>query len=294
MLRVWIFAAAAWLAAMPLASAEPLYRPKVTQIWSLSGFQEPESVVLEGRENVLYVSNINGDPTAKDGNGYISKVSTDGRMLSKAWVTGLNAPKGMAVAFRKLFVSDIDELVEITFSNQETKVYKAEGAQFLNDVTDDARGSIYVSDTGTNSIYRASRGKFGLWLNDPALKGPNGLAAGRERMLIASWGVPFGSDAENPGGYLSTVDLKDKTIEPLGDGRPVGHLDGVSPDGRGNFLVTDWMTGDLLLVAPTGEFIKVMNLGEGAADFFYLIEDGVLVVPLMKEGRVNAYAVDFQ
>lgn len=287
-MRVWILAAALWLAAIPLAGADTLYRPKITQIWSLSGFQEPESVVLEGRENVLYVSNMNGDASAKDGNGYISKISTDGRILSKAWVAGLNAPKGLAVVFRKLFVADIDELVEITFSNQEKKIYKAPGAQFLNDVTDDAGGRIYVSDTYTNAIYRATGGKFELWLRDPKLNGPNGLAAGSKRLIVASWGA-----GDAPGSLL-TVSLDKKEIAPLGDGRPVGKLDGVAPDGHGNFLVTDWVAGDLLLVSPSGESIRVMHLGDGSADFFYLIKDAVLIVPIMKEGRVDAYAVDFE
>lgn len=288
-LRVWIFAAAFWLAAVPPAGADTLYRPKITQIWSLSGFQEPESVILEGRENVLYVSNINGDPSAKDGNGYISKISTDGRILSKAWVTGLNAPKGMAVVFRKLFVADIDELVEITFSNQEKKIYPAPGAKFLNDVTDDRAGRIYVSDTFDNGIYRAAAGKFTLWLQDPKLIGPNGLAAGSKRLLVAAWGP---GDAP---GHLLTVSLDNKKeIAPLGDGQPVGKLDGLAPDGHGNFLVTDWVAGDLLLVSPSGESIRVMHLGDGAADFFYLIEDGVLIVPIMKEGRVTAYALDYE
>ena len=288
-MRIWIVAAALWLAASPMAAAETLYRPKITQIWSLHGFQEPESVVLEGRENVLYVSNMNGDPLAKDGNGYISKISTDGRILSKAWVTGLNAPKGLAVVFRKLFVADIDELVEITFSNQEKKVYPAPGAKFLNDVTDDANGRIYVSDMFDNAIYRATGGKFELWLRDPMLNNPNGLAAGERRLVVASWG------AGDASGSLLTVSLdKKKEIAPLGDGRPIGKLDGVSPDGHGNFLVTDWVAGDLLLVSPEGDSIKIMHLGEGSADFFYLIKDGVLIVPIMKEGRVDAYAVDFE
>lgn len=288
MSRLWIFAAAFWLAAVPSVSADTLYRPKVTQLWSLSGFQEPESVVLEGRENVLYVSNINGDPTAKDGNGYISKISTDGRILSKAWVTGLNAPKGLAVVFRKLFVADIDELVEITFSNQAKKIYKAPDAKFLNDVTDDSMGRIYVSDTWDNAVYRATGGKFTLWLKDPMLNGPNGLAAGHKRLVLASWG---GGDAP---GHMLTASLAKRELESFGDGRPIGNLDGIAPDGRGNFFVTDWVAGDLLLVAPTGEWIKVMHLGEGAADFFYFVQDGVLIVPLMKEGRVTAYAVDFE
>lgn len=291
-MKTWILAACAMLVAAPAAAGD-LYRPKMTQIWSVDGFQEPESVVLEPREKVLYVSNMNGDATAKDGNGYISKVSTDGRILSKAWVTGLNAPKGLAVVHRKLFVADIDELVEITFSNGEKKVYPAPGAKFLNDVTSDLLGRVYVSDMLDDAIYRAAGGKFTLWLKDPKLASPNGLWAEKERLVIGSWGVMTdGFKTAVPGHLLQTPYVK-RTLSDLGDGRPVGNIDGVVPDGRGNYFVTDWMSGDLYLVSPTGESLFVRHLGEGAADLYYLEKEGVMIVPIMKEGRLVAYTVDW-
>src|SRR5207245_200099 len=77
------------------------------------GFQTPESILYEPRSDVYLVSNINGDPTASDGNGFISRVAPDGRILELKWIDGtrpgvrLNAPKGMAVAGDTLYVSDI-------------------------------------------------------------------------------------------------------------------------------------------------------------------------------------------
>ena len=291
-MKAWILGACAVLVAWPAAAGD-LYRPKMTQIWSVDGFQEPESVVLEPRESVLYVSNMNGDATAKDGNGYISKLSTDGRILSKAWVSGLNAPKGLAVVHRKLFVADIDELVEITRSNGEKKIYPAPGAKFLNDVTSDLLGRVYVSDMLDDSIYRASAGKFTLWLKDPKLAGPNGLWAEKTRLIVGSWGVMTDGFKTAVPGHLLVTPYAKRKITDLGDGRPVGNIDGVVPDGRGNYFVTDWMNGNLYLVSPSGESLFVKHLGEGAADLFYLPEEGIMLVPLMKEGRVVAYTIDW-
>jgi len=49
----------------------------------------PESVFYSNDDNLLYVSNINGNPTAKDGNGFISKLSLSGE-IKKLKFTGLD------------------------------------------------------------------------------------------------------------------------------------------------------------------------------------------------------------
>ncbi len=287
----WIAAAGIWLAAVP-ARAEDLFRPKMTEIWSLTGFQEPESVVYEPREPALYVSNMNGDASAKDGNGFISKVSIDGRMLEKAWATGLNAPKGLAIVSRKLYAADIDELAEITFSDRSIRRYPAPGAKFLNDVAADASGRIYVSDMFGDAIWRYTGGKFSLWVKNPMLASPNGVLAEKDRLVVGQWGViSQGFETKVPG-HLVTVSLTKGTVANLGDGTPVGNIDGIAPDGKGNYFVTDWVAGRLLYVSPSGAAIKILDLGQGCADLIYLPEDKVMIVPLMKENRLVAYAVD--
>ena len=81
--------------------------------WSAEGLKAPESALLDEARGVLYVSNVNGNPTDKDGNGYISKLSPDGTVTQAEWVTGLDAPKGLALHDSTLYVSDIDKLVAI-------------------------------------------------------------------------------------------------------------------------------------------------------------------------------------
>ena len=72
-----------------LASATPAI---ANEVWSLSGFKAPESVLLDSQRNVLYVSNVAGEANAKDGVGFISKVSPDGKMIEAEWVKGLKMP----------------------------------------------------------------------------------------------------------------------------------------------------------------------------------------------------------
>src|SRR5918996_1943077 len=89
---------------------------QVQKLWETPAqLKTPESVLYEPTENVLFASSIDGKPDEKDGQGLISKVSpVNGTIIELNWITGLNAPKGMAVSNNnKLYVSDITDLVEI-------------------------------------------------------------------------------------------------------------------------------------------------------------------------------------
>lgn len=103
--------------------------------------RNPESVAYAPKQDVLFVSNINGIPTQKDQNGFISKVSSsNGSIIELNWVTGLNAPKGVAISNNNgtLYVSDITDLVEINIDNGKIiKRFNAPGSAFLNDVVSD-------------------------------------------------------------------------------------------------------------------------------------------------------------
>ena len=74
---------------------------RCTPLWTLTGdFASPESAYYDAASNSIFVSSINGQILEKDGNGYISRLSPDGKVVSAKWVTGLNAPKGMRSAGR--------------------------------------------------------------------------------------------------------------------------------------------------------------------------------------------------
>ena len=109
---------------------------KVNKFWETSSsLKNPESVAYAPKQNVLLVSNVNGKPDQKDQNGFISKVSpSNGSIIELNWVTGLNAPKGIAISNdgSKLYVSDITDLVEIDIaSGKIIKRFNAPGSSFL-------------------------------------------------------------------------------------------------------------------------------------------------------------------
>src|SRR5687767_7241889 len=48
------------------------------KVGETSNFQGPESVRYDRDQDVWFVSNVNGNPGAKDNNGYISRLKSDG------------------------------------------------------------------------------------------------------------------------------------------------------------------------------------------------------------------------
>ena len=271
------------LGAGPLA-AEP------GQVWQAEGLDGPESAVLDSGEGVLYVSNVNGEPTAANGNGYISELSLNGEIQDKEWVTGLNAPKGLALHDGKLYVSDIDELAVIdTASGEITARHKAPGATFLNDVTAHEDGRVFVSDMMQNQIWKLEGDQLELWLQDEALDNPNGLLAEPDRLVVAAWGKPNEDFSTDVPGHLKAVDYENKEITSIGPGDPIGNLDGVEPDGKGGYLVTDWFSGGLYDISEDGKAEMVMDLNQGSADHEFVEGENLVVIPMMMDGTVDAY-----
>ena len=258
-----------------------------TEVWRTTGFSSPESVEWDATAGVLYVSNMGADPMGKDGDGYIGTLGTDGVIKTDKWVTGLDAPKGMAVVGGKLYAADIDQLVEIeTATAAITNRYPATGATLLNDMVAAPDGRIFVSDTFGNSVWVLDGGTMSLFVQDPALIGANGLTIEGNALIVANLGdISQGFEKIKPG-YVVSVDLTSKAITPYGSSDPSGALDGVEPDGAGGVLITDNMGGRLLQQAPGGAAIEAGKLEPGAADLEIIADQGLVIVPLTPANTV--------
>ena len=264
---------------------------KLELLWEAQGFNNPESVIYHESSNTLFVSNVNGSPIEKDGNGYISKILLDGTILKMQWVIGLNAPKGLAIHNNTLYVSDIDTLVAIDIpSGTITNTYKVDDAKFLNDVTASNQGEIFVSDMLLNRIYRLSNDQFNLWLESTELENPNGLHAEGDHLILGAWGVMTDGFATEIPGHLKSISLQDKSITSLG-GTPIGNLDGVESDGNNGYYVTDWMAGKLFQINTNGEATLLLELEQGMADHEVLLEQNLILLPMMKNDKVLAYRI---
>lgn len=278
------------VAAVALAMPGCSQAAEPAKLWELAGFETPESVLPAADGTTLYVSNVAGAPDGKDGAGFISKITADGKVAALKWVEGIDAPKGMALHAGKLYVSNIDELVEIDeASGKITQRFKGEGGKFFNDLAVDKEGRIYVSDMAANKIWRLEGGKFEVWLDSAELKNPNGLLVQGDDLIVAAWGVMTDGFATKVPGHLLTVSLTDKSVKALGDATPIGNLDGLEPLGGGNYLVSDWMNGKVFRIASSGKAETLLSLSPGTADLGYVPASKTMFLPMMKDNKVIAY-----
>ena len=279
--------------ALSLSALSAAHAGAPKKLWELKGFDAPESVVFDPASNALYVSNIGGKIWQKDRNGFLAKVSSDGKMIERDWLTGLDSPTGLALDGGKLYVADIDQLVEIYIASKSiAKRYPAPGAKWFNDVASDGKGVVYVADSATNTIWRLKDGKFEAWITDDALNAPNGLHVEGDMLLVAPFGAMAEAGKEARLAPLLVVSLNDKSIKQLGIGLAFGNLDGVEPIEPGVYLVTDWASGPLYRVDAQGNVVRLLDLHQGTADLTYLPETKTILIPMMLDNALVAYKLE--
>lgn len=259
---------------------EAVPQVSLEQVWATDPVLEvPESVFYNEDADILYVSNIVGGHSDKDGVGYISKLSLDGEILEQKWVTGLNAPKGIAMMEGTLYVTDIDQLIAIDIETGEiTNRYDVEGAKFLNDPVA-ADNKILFTDMEDNKIYALQDGNISVW-KEEGLERPNGLAYNDGAVLVAS-------------NTLKKITSEGET-EVLASG--IGAGDGIGVVSENSYLVSNW-NGEVYYVVE-GENIEKVKLLDtkdqnmNTADIEYVQARNLLLVPTFQDNRVVAYKLN--
>jgi sugar lactone lactonase YvrE len=175
-----------------------------------TGFVAPEAVRYDPDQDIYFVGNWGtGSASATDNNGYISRMKPDGQIENMRFIAGgtngvvLHAPRGMFIVGDTLWVADADavrgfhrrtgaKLANVDFSGLDRG--------FLNDVAADATGTVYVTDTGRNKLYKVTGGPT-LVVADSMLGGPNGITwdAANNRFIIVPYGGAHAIRAWVPG-----------------------------------------------------------------------------------------------
>lgn len=259
--------------------------PTLTKKWETdSVLRVPESVLYDEKKNILYVSNIDGQPGDKDGKGFISKVTLDGKVEKLEWVSGLDAPKGMGLYKNKLYVTDLANLVIIdTDKGQVEKTITVDGAKFLNDITVDAKGVVYISDSDAKKVHKFENGKVSLFLDGSAdLTKPNGLFATPEALYLVDMGT----------GIFYSLDYKQPKLVKKAEGATLG--DGIVKLAKNEYLISNW-NGEINYVStdgkPTKTLLDTKDQKISAADIEYIAKTKTLFIPTFWKNSVAAYEV---
>lgn len=246
-----------------------------------------ESVIFDTHSKNLFVANINGKPTAKDGNGFISQLdSKTGTIKKLHFAKGLDAPKGMAIQNNKLFVSDIATLRVIDLmSGKIIKNYPIDEALFLNDVVVANDGTMYVSDfsTGNNKVYKIDDDEVSVWLDSQDLEDqrPNGLWIEDGRLVVGT-----------KSGTIFHYDFFTKKRITFQKNIGVNGIDGILPFEKNSYITSDW--AGRVFVNDGKNSIKINDTTKdkiNGADIWYDKDSKMLYVPTFFDDRVMAYKI---
>ncbi len=253
----------------------------------------PESLISDG--HFLYATNIgkNMDPYTKDGDGFISKLSLDGKMIMPSITTAtLHAPKGTALIKGILYVADLDRIVGIDLATgKEATVISlaALHTRLANDLCAKDEHSLFVSlmDIGRIAEVNIRTGKITPVAD---LKGVNGICYDTAMHRLYTCNFLFD---DLSGGELGMINWQQQkpVYEKLGDVH--GSFDGLALLDDHTLLVSDWGALD----HPAGFVEKVdlrsktatklaMPVIAGPADFYLDAQHKRLFIPVMLEGKI--------
>lgn len=302
-------------AAAPLPAEDPAEQPKeraplvpvivdppvtraqtrVVQVTNM-GLKTPASVVHDTKTDTYLLSNVNGSPFAADNNGFISKLNPDGRLIALQFIAGgqnqvvLNAPKGLAIANRSLYVVDLNTVRVFDLDTGASKdAITVEGAQCLSDIALAADGSLYVSDVGLKEGFQPS-GSDAIYRIDAEKK--------VERLAAGSYlGQPSGLRIDADGVWIATLGSgevfhlgKDHKIN-SSQRPPTGKLVGLAALDDQSLLVSSWDCGCVYKSGQAGAFSKIVDNVAGAADIAYDQQRKRLLVPLANTDSFEAHAL---
>jgi hypothetical protein len=254
--------------------------PSLTLIWETeASLPTNESVLFDEATGIIYVSNIGGmDPLAKDGKGSIAIIDKDGKIVNPVWVGGLNSPKGMAISSGKLYVTDIDELVEIDIASAKvSNKWKVEGAEFLNDVAAH-NGTVYFTDMNKGKVHAYTNGAISTVSEGHA--SINGIA-------VAGDGTIYGLDGSGLKMWHSDGSSMVVNANVTGG-------DGLVILGDGNFVASRWQ-GEIWFASAECETMMLDTKASesNTADIGYNSADKVIYVPTFYKNKVAAYKLDY-
>jgi hypothetical protein len=237
-----------WIA-MILTLATP-----ATEEFEVTGLAHPVCVIVDPGNGNYFIANVNGAPSARDNNGFITKLDPQGKVVALKFIASteaapLHAPKGLAVIGKTLYVLDIDRVRGYDtergglLRDIDMTPYQA---RFLNDLTRDAEGDLYLSDSGSNFVAKiepAHDHRVTILARGAQLAGANGLTVHPKtgQLVVVTWGT---------GRVLEVT--KEGEVKPWLD-RTFEKLDGADFDADGVLYFSAYAEGKVYRVGADGK-----------------------------------------
>jgi sugar lactone lactonase YvrE len=240
-------------------------------------YNSPESVEFDYANNRWFIAN-NG------GNNILTRNSTNGA-LAVFVATGFSGggPHGLEIVGDTLYACAGNSLRAYNINTAALVFNINLGATFLNGITHDATGNLYITDYSGNKIYRFNTNtrQFNAFVST-GLSSPNGIIYDQpnNRCVFVQWT-----------GAIKSVLLSDSTVTTLVASSGLSSVDGITKDGIGNYYVSSWSPQRITrysntFTSPTA----VVSTGlSNPADIFYNVVADTLGVPNSGTGNSTAY-----
>ena len=254
----------------------------------ITGLESPHSFVGDPSGKEYFISNINGEPDARDNNGFITKLNAEGKIIDLKFIQGgvadvlLHAPKGMALVGPILYIADLDQLK--AFDKASGKLFATVSFPTspnmrvsLTDVAAAPGGVLYVTDQAANAIYRidpSADHRVDLLIHDERLAGPAGIAIhpGTNHLITVSWQKGKILDI-TPDGQLTELESNG-----FFTGR-FQNLSGVDFDQWGNMYVSDLTKGKIWRMTRDHRFQVIAEYLPAPADISIDRVNNLILVP---------------
>lgn len=229
-------------------------------LFTLSGYSQatysgPESVEFDYANNRWFISNHTG-------HNIITRSSATGALSAFATVSTSTGPHGLEIVNDTLYAC-AGATIKAYNINTGALIFSQTlaGASFLNGITHDNSGNLFITDYSANKIYRfkISNRTSNVFVST-GLSNPNGIIfdQANNRCVFVQWA-----------GAFKQVLLSDSTTSTLLTSG-LNQCDGITRDGAGNYFVSSW-TGNKI-TRYTSTFTSPTTIVTGLsspADIFY-------------------------
>jgi outer membrane protein assembly factor BamB len=252
----------------------------------VNGFYFPESVTV-GPDGKYYVSNYGQDGVPGDGSiAVISGNPLAGDVTVSTLTDGMNSPTGAAFVGTDLYVADAIMVWKVPTTGEtagQKSVYLPPERftirpRGLNDLTADAEGNLYISDSSRRYIYKANpQGMVTLLLRTTTAipwRNPNGVLVDTKGILTAPKNlliVDFGT------GLLSSLSPDGSLLQQIAQGFGAG--DGLAFDSQDRLYISDYLGGKIFRVNPDKTSELFADDFTTPADHAIDEKTGCLIVP---------------
>ncbi len=260
----------------------------------------PESAAFFGKQ-VLASNMGSSSDSAEDGDGKISLISEDGKLIDENYlpIPGedvLDSPLGITVSNNNVYVADVRRIVGFSLINRK-KFFESKipipGVDYLNDIVDLRDGRLFVTATNIKKSFfvDTATGQWSEFLPGFEFKYVNGVAFD-EKSKTLYLAENRDNILQNNNGTVMAFDLNG-TAPLLIWRTEIGRfIDGITVLSDGTVAVTDWGDENLngivhwLSQSRGTRFNSQLMAGKGLADLD-IHKDGGQVFAAMVDGDIR-------